>query len=455
MRAHHTAVFVMGFVLACGDDGGTATDSDSDGTTTTSGTSTTEGTTTSTSGPTTEGTSSTSTGDDSESSSSSSTGEVELGCDAEAPQIGSWTSQESAIACSMSPLPELPASPTNAFADDPGAAILGQKFYFEQDWAGPLLEDNALGTAGTEGLVSCHVCHDTETFASIDPRGVGTGLHPRHAPGSVNAAFFDQAGFTWRGRFDVMWALPRVVFEAGPIFNTSRLRVAHVVFEQYREEYDAVFTSTPLPDLSDLDRFPPEGRPKGNPEDPDGPWEGMTEADQQAVNLVIANVGKALEAYQRLLVSRNSAFDRFVAGDTEALSESAQRGFQLFVGKASCVQCHSGPLFSDQSYRNLGLEPTDGDQGRYDVVGAIAGDPWNGAGSFSDDAGHGQEFLDAVEPQTEDLRGRFRVPSVRDAARSAPYMHNGSIATLDELIDFYDEGGSDVPDSELAGQKIR
>jgi cytochrome c peroxidase len=452
-------LLVVGLVLACGDDGGGAADPSTTGSTSDSPTGSTltvtseattgSGSTTEDTGGTdadTGSTGSASSGEDS--SGGSSSGEPVLGCDAAEPLLGRWSAEESALACAMSPLPAVPASPTNAFADDAAAATLGQKFYFEQDWSGPLLQDNALGTAGTEGLVSCRVCHDTETFASIDPLGVGTGLHPRHAPGSVNAAFYDVAGFTWRGRFDVMWALPRVVFEAGPIFNSSRLRVAHVVYDQYQAEYDAVFTATPLPDLSDLDRFPATGAP--NPTTP-GPWEGMTPEDQQAVNIIVANVGKALEAYQRLLVSSDSAFDRYVAGDEDAMSEAAQRGFQLFVGEAGCVECHAGPLFSDQSYRNLGLEPPGGDLGRYDVVNAIAGDPFNGAGAYSDDPDFGQMFLDAVEPQTEDLQGRFRVPTVRDAARSAPFMHDGSIATLADLIEFYDAGGTGVPADQIAG----
>jgi cytochrome c peroxidase len=347
----------------------------------------------------------------------------------------------------MSPLPEVPDSPTNAFADDAAAATLGQKFYFEADWAGPLTEDNALGTMGTPGLVSCRACHDTSTFASVDPLGVGAGQHPRHAPGSVNAALYSEAGYTWRGRFDVMWALPRAVFEAGVIFNSSRLRVAHVVYDQYQSEYDAVFTSTPLPDLSDMGRFPATGRPG------DAAWDNMDADDQEAVNVILANVGKALEAYQRQLIGGPSDFDRFVAGDETAMSAAAQRGFQLFVGGAGCADCHSGPLFSDQSYRNLGLEPTDGDRGRYDIISAIAEDPFNGAGDYSDDTVAGQAFLDDVEAQTDNLMGRFRVPTVRDAARSAPYMHNGSIATLDDLIDFYDAGGNGIPNAQLAGDR--
>lgn len=462
-------MLVLGLLIACGDDGGggaeqPTTSSGPDPTSTSTSASGadsgsesgSESTAAATEGPdadTTAGSSSTGDGSSSDaSSSSSSTGEAAFGCDAAAPQLGDWSAEETAMACAMSPLPAVPASPTNAYADVAAAATLGQQFYFESDWAGPLLADNALGTAGTPGLVSCRSCHDTATFASDDPLGVGTGLHPRHAPGSVNAAFYDQAGFTWRGRFDVMWALPRTVFEAPPIFNSSRLRVAHVVYDEYQSEYDDVF-ETPLPDLSDLDRFPPEGMPKPNAAAPDGPWEGMTAEDQQAVNVVLANVGKALEAYQRQLVSQDSAFDRYLAGDEDALAEDAQRGFALFVGKAGCVECHSGPFFTDQSYRNLGLEPPDGDLGLYAAINAIASDPFNGVGPYSDDPVQGQVFLDALEPQSEDMQGRFRVPTVRDAARSAPYLHDGSIATLAELIDFYDAGGTGIPDEELAGSK--
>lgn len=357
--------------------------------------------------------------------------------------MGVLTEAEAQLAREMSPMPPMPASPTNDYADDPAAATLGQKFYFEVDWAGPLQMDSDLGAAGDTGKVSCFSCHDDRTFGSADNVGVGSSFHPRHAPGSVNAAWYAEAGYTWRGRFDVMWALPRAVFEAGAIYNSSRLRVAHVVFEQYRAEYDAVFGDHPLPDLADMARFPETGKP-GDPS-----WDGMAPADQEAVNRVLANVGKALEAYQRTLQSTESEFDRWVAG-SGSISESAQRGFALFVGDANCVMCHSGPFFTDQSYRNLGLEQTGPnapatDGGRFDAVGAIAGDPFNGIGAYSDDPSAGQPFIDDIEPQTDALMGQFRVPTVRNAAVSAPFMHAGQLATLQAVIDLYDEGGGPAP----------
>jgi cytochrome c peroxidase len=355
--------------------------------------------------------------------------------------LGELDEVETALARSMSPLPALPSSPTNKYADDPDAAALGQKFYFEADWAGPLAIDSDLGDAGEEGKVSCRSCHDSDTFDSPDNVAVGANYHPRHAPGSVNAAFYVWP--TWRGRFDSLWALPRAVFEAGAIFASSRLRVAHVVYDQYQAEYDAVF-DTPLdprldPSHADAADFPDAGKPG------DAAWDDMAAADQEIVNVVMANVGKALEAYQRQLVMGASRFDAFVA-ETGSLTSEEQNGFKLFVGKAGCVECHSGAFFSDQSFRNLGLEQTGPnvpatDEGRYNVIDAILADPWNGAGAYSDDVTAGQAQLDTLEDKTDDLIGRFRVPTVRNVELNAPYMHAGQVATLEELVDFYDAGG--------------
>jgi len=356
--------------------------------------------------------------------------------------LGELTEAETALARSMSPLPALPASPTNQWADHAGAAALGQQLYFEKDWAGPLVIDSALGNVGEVGMVSCRSCHDSATWDSPDNVAVGVNFHPRHSPGSVNAAYYEWP--TWRGRFDSLWALPRAVFEAGPIFASTRLRVAHVVYEQYQAEYDAVFAAAPLdprldPANANAADFPATGKP-GDPA-----WDNMAAADKVIIETILANIGKAMEAYQRLLVMQNSPFDQFVA-ETGTLTSSAQRGFQLFVGNAACSQCHSGGFFSDNTFRNLGLEQTGPnvpavDEGRFNVIDAVVGDPFNGAGAYSDDPVAGQTKLDGIEPKTDDLKGRFRVPSVRNVELNAPYMHAGQIATLEELVDFYDAGG--------------
>lgn len=126
------------------------------------------------------------------------------------------------------------------------------------------------------------------------------------------------------------------------------------------------------------------------------------------------NIAKAIAAFERTLVAGNAPFDRFKAGDESALSEQAQRGLKLFLNKAHCSACHVGPSFSDGAYHNLGVSinaenPDIGRQAEHNLLGN---------------------------------RGAFKTPSLRDIARSAPYMHDGSIATLEEVVEFYNRGGT-------------
>jgi cytochrome c peroxidase len=121
-------------------------------------------------------------------------------------------------------------------------------------------------------------------------------------------------------------------------------------------------------------------------------------------NVTREAIAKALAAFERTLITRNSPFDRFLAGDTSALSEEAREGWRLF-NDAGCIRCHNGPAFSDSRFYRLGVGYRD--PGR----GAIAGD---------------KQHLYA-----------FRTPGLRDVARTAPYMHDGSFETLEEVVQFY------------------
>jgi cytochrome c peroxidase len=128
-------------------------------------------------------------------------------------------------------------------------------------------------------------------------------------------------------------------------------------------------------------------------------------------------VAKAIAAYVRMIVSGNSPYDRFRAGDTTALLPAAQRGLALFEGKARCVRCHTGFNFTDEDYHNIGvgMETENPDLGRHMVT------------------------------KDEADKGAFKTPTLRDVARRGPYMHNGSLQTLEELVDYYDKGGNANP----------
>ena len=138
---------------------------------------------------------------------------------------------------------------------------------------------------------------------------------------------------------------------------------------------------------------------------------GMTEPEvERRTGLKIGDVTAALASYVRTIRSGDSPFDRYAAGKQNALSEIEKQGLALFRGKARCSTCHAGPNFTDENFHNTGIAWRDG---------KLA------------DEGAGE--------------GKFKVPTLREVARTAPYMHDGSLATLEDVVDYYDRGGNANP----------
>jgi len=147
---------------------------------------------------------------------------------------------------------------------------------------------------------------------------------------------------------------------------------------------------------------------------------GYREAFQRVFgtgDFTIEHVAKAIAAYERTNLSGNAPLDRFRAGDNTALSEAAQRGLALFEGKARCVRCHTPGTFTDEQFHNLGvgMVKPQPDLGRYDIT------------------------------KQEQAKGAFKTPTLRDSALTAPYFHDGSAQTLEEVVEYYNKGGIQNP----------
>jgi cytochrome c peroxidase len=359
---------------------------------------------------------------------------------------GVFTAEEWAKVQTLSPLPERPpADTTNKYADDPKAAVLGQQFFFEKGYSGPITVGNdgsngGLGMAGETGKISCASCHEGEWMIDLHSKpnnaSLGSEWLPRNANSVVNAAYYTP----WienDGLSDSMWADALVDPEFPLAMNGTRLKVVHVVFDKYQAEYNDVFD----PDLdASIATLPPDGKP-GMPE-----FDMLTMEQKQMVNTVFVNFGKAIHAYMRLLVSGNSAFDRYVAGgDTGAISPSAKNGLKLFVGKANCVECHKGSHFSDDKFHVIGLTAKGAnivpeETGREAVIGYILNNPFNSSGEYSDDKNTGRlNGLMASEAE----RGKWRTKGLRNAAMTGPYMHTGQLTTLEDVVKHYNGGGED------------
>lgn len=349
-----------------------------------------------------------------------------------------FTPAERAAILQMSPLPRLPPDPTDRVADNSRAARFGQYLFFDKHLS-------------ANDKVACSSCHEPdEAFTDGRRVGVGEGIDDRNTPTVLNAAY--NHWFFWDGRADSLWAQALYVMESPEEFGSDRLHIAHVIYANpaLRQAYTAIFG--PLPPLADTAQFPQHAR-----QEPGHPqvavvraWRAMTPADRAAVNRVFSNLGKAIEAYERRLVSTDAPFDTFVAGlrtndaaEQAVLSNAAKRGLRLFVGPAHCNLCHSGPTLSDGQFHNLGLPVLPGepvDKGRAGGIPVLLNDVFNGTGTFSDNrSGTAKDKLEFL-PSPKSQLGAFKTPALRNVALTEPYMHDGRLRSLRQVVTFYSEG---------------
>jgi cytochrome c peroxidase len=330
-----------------------------------------------------------------------------------------------------------PTEPTNGVAQDPKAVQLGHFLFFDKSLSG-------------DGTVACATCHQPDHgFADpehLSSTSIGTTL--RHTPTLLNVAY--KHWYFWDGRSDSLWSQATIPMEAFNEMNITRLEIARLMADDPKlsQAYAGIFGA--LPDLSDAARFPDKARPV--PEDPSHvyhqAWESMSEADQDTVNTIFSNVTKTIAAYELKLVSLDSPFDTYVEGlrtdDEEkqrALSYSAQKGLKLFLNEAHCDACHQQAMLTTNTFHNLGFEKpawiAEPDLGRYTGTADLLAEPFNAVGEYSDETdGTAAVRLSSVQ-QLDKQKGQFRVPTLRNIALTAPYMHAGQLETLEDVVRFY------------------
>ncbi len=415
-------------------------------------------------------------------------------------------------------MPEPEPDPSNAYAENPAAAALGQRLYFDTELSGTATHVDVLGRPTPQGRaplgqplgIACATCHDParggHDSSSPDPYvSVGGGLYDVNAPSTINAVF--QPRLYWNGRSDSLWSQALSVAENPVSMAGNRLQIAWRLAGTYRAAYEAVFVGVPMP-MSDVERavlsrllpdgqcapvaqrcpegcvaegrecwprFPAAGRPGKQPgcqrrsaEEPFGDaFDCMRPEDQEAVTRLFVGFGKAIAAYEHQLRSGEAPFDVFVrqGPSSPAISAAAKRGARLFVGEAGCIQCHSGPLLSDGEFHNIATPrnrflPSVADcpeGGACDCVrgdnclpfGALDGEakrqknPFGKSSRWSDAPQGGSPpppALDAAETVAR-LKGAWRTPGLRNVALTAPYMHNGIYARLEQVVHHYTYGG--------------
>jgi cytochrome c peroxidase len=282
-----------------------------------------------------------------------------------------------------------------------------------------------------DGSLSCSTCHEPR-FGFTDGKPLPEGIHgrkgTRSAPTLLNAMF--NAGQFWDGRVESLEEQAR-----HPLVNPDEMGnpstdvvVARLgAIPEYSAKFREVFGET----------------------------------------VTISGLGKAIAAFERTLVSGNSSFDRYMAGSRESLSDSARRGMLLFNGKARCSVCHtfagifaanqSFPFFTDQMYHNTGIAVN---EPRFEALARRASElaktrpDKTSLDRLATEPGAGALGRFLVTGNVLDI-GAFKTPSLRDVELTAPYFHDGSAKTLDDVVKFYAKGGNNNPNRDWQLEPVR
>jgi cytochrome c peroxidase len=292
---------------------------------------------------------------------------------------------------------------SNRASGSADAIVLGERLFFE-----PRLSPS--------GKVLCATCHAPYRFWQ-DGRARARGLADveRNTQGLLDVRY--QRWFGWDGAGDSLWAQSvRPILEAREMGGSAAHAAALVRGDaELSCRFEKVF-GAPIP---------------------------------AADEAVLAGIGKALAAFQETLASGRSPFDEFrdalQRGDSSSLKrypEAAQRGLRIFVGRGNCGACHVGPAFSNGEFHDTGLPffvAGGVDPGRHGGIRKLRASPFNLLGRYSDDASGASAVKTRQLAEEHRNFGEFKVPGLRNVARTAPYMHNGSLATLADVVRHYSE----------------
>lgn len=355
----------------------------------------------------------------------------------------SFTEVEWELIQGMAQRSELPTDKSNKYSQKSKAKAFGKRLFFEKK-----LSKN--------GKIACASCHQ-KAKNWTDGRTVAQGLKQgtKNTPSLWNISF--NRWFFWDGRADSPWAQALQPMENPAEMGSSRLAILHTIRqdETLHQLYQTTFDSN-LDELKDTVRFPSFGSP-AIADTLSNPWLGMIKEDQQLINQHFVNIGKAIAAFEETILSSATTFDEFVYPpswmtheERETYPEEAIAGLKLFIGKAGCVNCHSGALFTNFEFHNIRLDHLDG--GRYDGIRKLVSSEFNKNGDHSDDSSESRiEYLKLVKRNW----GEFKVPSLRKVSLTAPYMHDGRFPSLEAVINYYSELQGAIPDKHVNETLIR
>ncbi len=299
----------------------------------------------------------------------------------------------------LSALPEHPSIPT----DNPsGKNVYPSKMDKKQELGYLLYFDPKLSG---DGSISCADCHDPKMgwgFSDPISRGYPGTVHWRNSQTVVNTGYLNK--IFWEGGTTSLEAQAPAAAEGAVAGNgsrdmmESRLRFSPEYVKRFKEVYGSEW---PL----------------------------------------IEDAYGAIAAYERYLSQPNTPFDKYMKGDKNAISAKAVKGLELFKGKANCAECHNGPMFTDEKFYDIGVpDPPEFEENGIQQVTFRYQHYAKGSVEEVYRTHKSDPGIYFKQKRQED-KGKFRTAPLRYSKYTAPYMHNGTMFTLEEVIDFYDKGG--------------
>ena len=315
-----------------------------------------------------------------------------------------FSPQEIAVISQFGPWPPKDKSfdLTNSLDQDPRAIELGKKLFFDTNLS-------------ANSQVSCATCHQpNKSFTDQSPLSIGLDLGIRNTPTLLNIKHKHWYG--WGGDTDTLWGASIRALLSSTEMKLDTKKVS--TYLQVNQDKYRDLVTHPI-------------------------WKNaQTEQDK------LAFIGKLLASYQSKLMSPKSEFDLFrealLTQNKEQMSRYSQakiKGLKLFIGKGNCHFCHSGPLFSNNEFADVGMSYFDRkgkvDKGRYQGIKNLKKSPFSSLGIYNDDTSNQSKILAKHVTLKHRNFGEFMVPSLRNLTSTAPYMHQGSLANLAAVIEHY------------------
>ena len=357
-----------------------------------------------------------------------------------------WSSSELTTlkSLSLAELPEQKPDPSNRFIGKKVAIDLGKKLFFDQR----LSRNND---------ISCASCHQPEeAFSDKKKLGAGSKELLRHTPSLIGVSHNEW--FYWDGRRDSLWAQAITPIESTGEMDNNRTDVMRYFFSQddYVTSYQQLTGFSH--NFQDQKHFPSGASPYGN-KDGKNAWSLMREEDRALVNQTFSDLGKLIAAYETTLQYQPGRFDHFVdallkedfSTANNLLDSREQAGLKLFLDdkKTQCLRCHNGPLFTNHGFHNIGtgnFTAEKSDYGRYFAIQAVRYDLFNCLGQFSDAK---PEECTSLRFMLQNeipafMQGAYKVPSLRNVTKTAPYLHDGRYDSLQDVIHHYTESHQQI-----------